>query len=698
MKLVRSIVSKIGFAESKQTDFSDGIHFIFGKNNSGKTLISKSFIDTLYPEHPSLVDTDAWDTMFATFTLQSSQTKVDIQRKGNKEIKIFEIAADGSTIKEEALPLSDASRGSFPVNFLDRLHVLFSKDAFATISYIPSPLDTQYYSKDFSENMKEILLLDSSLYYCAFTRLFGDKIHNTDNYNAHVIAEIQSKIKHCKTKLDLMELKEQKQKKQHAEIQEINEKIASYSGEINELQKKIEACNRYIDTLSAIDTVTGQLQTVTSQITALEEKLDAIEKNTRLLATKYPQFRDFSSEKRNNIHMMQTIYRQIQAISEEIETIIFEQENKNHTLARNLLIINILFALGVLSVFLKPFAGIGAVHRWLLVSFLILIQISSIGYYLIYTMMHSFKKIVQPLQQQKEAYQIKLETLLNQNGIALDGITIDEIYEFLLQYFEEYNAYNEKQIDLMTMQKEIDDNTSIDILEDEKRKLNDTVTLLNEQLIALVKDIGVTIESAEHCMAVKASIQNEMDEKKSLIVSLQNKLSDIPEDGIDFDDEKNGILQEIAELEKELDTIHEKNRIINVIASSFNAAIQRYYNDRFDVLTVKIKTMIQDFTRNKFGKIDEEYIKKIITNSINTPNASLKYCIYVASIFALYELLRQELPHVHLPLIIDDPFVLMDEDAIVEFANQLQLWTENRQVIVFTHNSSIKKLCAVTEI
>lgn len=112
MRLLQSIVSKIGFAESKKTDFNDGIHCIFGKNNSGKTLISKSFIDTIYPENAPLVEKDAWDTMCATFTLQCGHTKVEIQRKGNKEIKLFEIASDGSIIKEEAFPLP-ASRGKF---------------------------------------------------------------------------------------------------------------------------------------------------------------------------------------------------------------------------------------------------------------------------------------------------------------------------------------------------------------------------------------------------------------------------------------------------------------------------------------------------------------------------------------------------------------------------------------------------------
>jgi uncharacterized protein YhaN len=696
VKLVRSIVSKIGFAESKQTDFNDGIHFIFGKNNSGKTLISKSFIDTMYPENPSLIDNDAWDTMFATFTIECSQAKVDIQRKGNKEVKIYEFALNGSSIKEDTFPLT-VNPWIFTVNCLHTLHGLFNKDAFSIISYIPSPLDTQYYSKDFSDSMKSVLLLDRSLYYCAFSRLFTDKINKTDNY-AHVLAEIQNKIKHCKTKLDLLQLKEQKQKKHRAEIQEVNEKIASYTSEINELKKKIESCNRYMDTLVAIDNVKKQIENVNDQIKALEEKIETIEKYTKLVATKYPQFKDFSSEKRNNIHTMQNIYRQIQAISEEIETVIFGQESKNHALARNLLIVNILLALGVLFVFLKPVFGITSVHRWLMVSLLILIQISSIGYYLIYVMMHSFKKIVLPLQQQKETYQIKLETLLNQNGISLDGITIDEIYEFLLQYFEEYNEYNEKQIDLLTIQKEIDESTSIDILEEEKRKLESNLKMLNEQLHALQEDIGMPIESSEHSMSIKLSMQNELDEKKALLVSLQNKLDTIPEEIIDFEDEKNGILQEIADLEKELKTIHEKDRLINIIIASFDTAMQRYYKDRFDILIGKIKIMLKDFIHNKFGKIDEEDIKKIITNSINTPNASLKYCVYVAAIFALYELLKQELPNIHLPLIIDDPFVLMDEEAMGEFIKTLQQWAGNRQVIVFTHNSNIKKSCAVTEI
>lgn len=697
MKLVRSIVSKIGFAERKQTDFNDGIHFIFGKNNSGKTLISKGFIDTVYPYKPSLIEDDGWDTMFATFTLEWSNTTIDIQRKGNKEIKVFEISSDGATAKEETFPLSENS-SNFSINHLNRLHVVFDKEAFSTLCYVPSPLDAQYYNRDFSGSMRKILLLDSSLYYCAFSKLFAGRIYNTDNYQEHVLSEIQNKIKHCKTKLDLLELKEQKQKKHRGEIQEINERIALYNNEIKSLEKKIESCNRYMDTLSAIQNVTQQLEVVNGQIKDLEEKIEMIEKYTRLITTKYPQFKDFTAEKRNNIHAMQNIYRQIQSISEEIETIIFNQESKNHTLARNLLIINIVLALGVLFVFLKPVIAISSVYRWLMISFLILFQISSIGYYLIYTIMHSFKKIVLPLQQQKETYQIKLETLLNQNDIVLDGITIDEIYEFLLQYFEEYNEYNEKQIDLLTIQKEVDDYTPMEQLEEEKKKLEDNITLLHNQLHSLAEEIGVAIESADHIQIVKTNLQNELDEKKALIVSLQAKLNDIPEEMVVFDDEKSAILQEIADLEKELNTINEKNRLINIIITSFNAAMERYYNDKFNVLTEKIKIMTQDITKNKFGKIDEEFIKKIITNTVEASNASLKYCVYITAIFALYELLQQELPHVHLPLIIDDPFVLMDEDAMAEFIVMLQQWASNRQVIVFTHNSNIKKMCAVSEL
>ncbi len=697
MKLVRSIVSKIGFAERKQTDFNDGIHFIFGKNNSGKTLISKSFIDTIYPYKPSMIEDDGWDTMFATFTLEWGNSTVDIQRKGNKEIKVFEITPDGVTAREEAFPLPFDS-SSFSINHLDKLYILFDKEAFSILCYIPSPLDVQYYSKDFSFGMRKILLLDSSMYYCAFSKLFAGRMSNPDNYQEHVQLEIRNKIKHCKTKLDLLELKEQKQKKHRAEVQEINEKIILYNHEIKSLTKKIECCNRYVDTLSAIQNVTQQLEVINKQIKDIEEKIEMIEKYTRLITTKYPQFKDFTTEKRNNIHVMQNIYRQIQSISEEIETIIFNQESKNHTLARNLLIINIVLALGVLLVFLNPVVGISSVYRWLMIVFLILFQISSIGYYLIYTIMHSFKKIVLPLQQQKEAYQIKLETLLNQNDIVLDGITVDEIYEFLLQYFEEYNEYNEKQIDLLTIQKEVDDHTPMELLEEEKKKLEDNITLLHNQLHSLEEEIGVAIESAEHLEMVKTNLQNELDEKKALIVTLQAKLNDIPEEILTFDDEKNGILQEIADLEKELNTMNKKNRLINIIITSFDAAMERYYKDKLSVLIEKIKTMTQDITKNKFGKIDEECIKKIITNTVEASNVSLKYCVYITAICALYQLLQQELPHVHLPLIIDDPFVLMDEDAMAEFIVMLQQWASNRQVIVFTHNSNIKKMCAVSEL
>ena len=133
MKLLRSVISKIGFAENKQVDFNNNIHFIYGKNNSGKTLIAKSFIDTLYPQEPSLIVADEWDTMFATFTIQSNLTNIAIQRKGNKEVKIF-TATDGDTrAKELSLQLPVVANSFSGDSYLKRLHDLFNKASFSLL-------------------------------------------------------------------------------------------------------------------------------------------------------------------------------------------------------------------------------------------------------------------------------------------------------------------------------------------------------------------------------------------------------------------------------------------------------------------------------------------------------------------------------------------------------------------------------------
>jgi len=700
VKLLRSVISKIGFAENKQVDFNNNIHFIYGKNNSGKTLIAKSFIDTLYPQEPSLIVADEWDTMFATFTIQSNLTNIAIQRKGNKEVKIF-TATDGDTrAKELSLQLPVVANSFSGDSHLERLHDLFNKDSFSLLSYIPSPLDNQYYAQNFSESIKSILLLDRSLYYCSFKKIFFPTANQSGNYYEHIADEIQDKIKHCKTKLDLIELKEQRQRKALAEIKALTDEITMHNEAIAIFQKKLKLLDEYIEILNAANNVAQQLQAVEQQIASLKEKLEKIKKYEKLIAAKYPQFKNFSQEKRNNIHAMQTIYRQIQSVSEEIETCMFNHETKNHKRARNLLIINVMFAFGILFLFLKPLFNAIALNRWLLLAILIGIQVVSAGYYIIYTMTHSINKLIAPLQQQKEEYQIKLETLLNQNNILLDSITIDEIYEFLLQYFEEYNEYNEKQVDLLTIQMEIDEQKSLADLEREKKEIESNYAFIKSQMDSFIQDIDYGhIETVEEAIAAKADIQHHCDEKKMMIQALQNKLKETPEEIADFNNEKLEVENEIHTLEKELYAIKEKKRVMTIVKDSFNDAVERFYHDALTVLTHTVKTMYPELTGDQFPHIDEEYIKKALYTSFDsTAPASVKYLLYVTVVFGLYTMLQQQLPRIQLPLIIDDPFVLMDEDAIYNFTEVMQQWAHSRQIIIFSHNSNIKKMYDVTEL
>ncbi len=70
-----------------------------------------------------------------------------------------------------------------------------------------------------------------------------------------------------------------------------------------------------------------------------------------------------------------------------------------------------------------------------------------------------------------------METLLNQNNILLDSITIDEVYEFLLQYFEEYNETMKNRLILLTIQMEIDEQKSLADLEQEKKEIESNYAL-----------------------------------------------------------------------------------------------------------------------------------------------------------------------------------------------------------------------------
>lgn len=56
--------------------------------------------------------------------------------------------------------------------------------------------------------------------------------------------------------------------------------------------------DEYIEILNTAKNVTQQLQAIEQQIASLNEKLEKTEKYEKLIAAKYPQFKNFSQEKK----------------------------------------------------------------------------------------------------------------------------------------------------------------------------------------------------------------------------------------------------------------------------------------------------------------------------------------------------------------------------------------------------------------
>ena len=288
-----------------------------------------------------------------------------------------------------------------------------------------------------------------------------------------------------------------------------------------------------------------------------------------------------------------------------------------------------------------------------------------------------------------------LYSILSENGITIEQNTPDNLYEFLLQYFEEYGFYSEQESDMREMEETIRDKSFFD---ESTKKLQ----LLKQELNAAINDEQLSrnhlfenYNGSSPDTEVPVVLKQIDIETKSLnaqIVKEKELLDQMEEDiscSVPVDDKSKDLSAQRLIIEKELLGQYKKSRISEYICTLLDEAVSKREQHLFKALSVKTVELLHRLTSNQYiTQINEDTVYGFITGRPTISfNTQISHMMTLCAKIALSDFLTLE--DIPLPLFIDAPSTYMDSQRIKILIEIAAEYSRKRQIVILTHDRNL---------
>jgi len=710
VRIKKCIATCPGVFQDKTIVLNDGITVVHGKNNAGKTLLSRAMIDAIFPFTSSpLLEGESWKNISIEIDTRFDNATYRFMRKDMNHCSINTVNDRGSILHSHKINNTGNS-------ISDIVHELQSKNGFVRLSdfyrnigfhgfiaagYLPSAVDLDNLPPVSRDSIDFLLLQDRSNYYAAYSAIqesysnrdISSKVHNELMNQTFKFERLH---KDTVKKLELMKINASKREKQQGELARYNEEIKSISSKIDAFSIRKNHISRILEACSRKNTLVQDIQNIQKKIKTGIEQEKEIAAREKELEKSYPQFRNFDQAKKNNIKHMQDRYREIRTINEKIENELFKRESRVRRVGSILAGINLLVLAAVVWLFLQTSLILSRDEKVIIIGSMIIMQLLSYISHIIYRYRLFHSSVIYNLEQQKQDLEQKLENILRANDIDMQNIDLEEIYEFLLQYFEEYGEFNEKQLDLYMLKKAHNEQYINSSLEEKKEALEADLQSLSGTIQEMANMAGIDAEilndeeslltMMDETIEKIDTLTSELTAKQKIADSISFNLQESP----DATNEQKQLEQQLDEYNEMLDTLTRRQKHVKYLLDLFDESIQNRMQIQMEQLVHTTASIFRELTGSSYSQpIDMNTIVNVMekNHTDSTRNVSFSHLLQLAIKCALHDFLVDS--GVSIPLILDDPLVFIDEDKIDAFGKIIEKTAQSRQVIVFTHSNAL---------
>ena len=396
------------------------------------------------------------------------------------------------------------------------------------------------------------------------------------------LKEKEEELSHLLKQKQLIEIKKMRKEKLQKEISSINRILTR-------LNKQLRAMQDYKDTLIEISDKIKLKEKLASKINSYKkEVLELREIKTRLnqlekeLKTEFPQFENNNE----NIADLEQVEKNFIALKEISSNINKQKNSRKKMRVKAFKIIGgitvfsitaIVFLLIQNEIFPIPFIGASA----LLLSITALL-ISSLK-----VKKYNSETLIEEQISQQEI----LSKSIGSSKFSFENYKTEELYEFLLQYFDDFVKFNEVHSEIKILKDQL---ASKPELKDAEKKLNSRIS----EFDAIEKDISSKLLSLDQSILATSGIENialSLSEINELIISIEEEITQeesirekIEHDITDYDKKDNSgtsFEAQILETEEAIKNIDEEKNAIKYMHEITMESAKNWTNIKLEALS-----------------------------------------------------------------------------------------------------------------
>lgn len=704
MRFIKLLAIKPGLLENLNIEFDPGVNIISGKNGSGKSFIARAMTDSLWRNFSTknFIQNESWEDFYIETSVAISSKKYKFTSNSNKSFLIKSIVENGmeeDILQAGAKELSgEKTLRPELLNVSPELLEFYSLVDFCTFensSFIPSTSDMDDQKSLNYEFLKKILLYDVSNYYNLSTNL--KKIYNKeDNKYGRLSVEINKQellLKNIKKKIEIIGIKNSRTQKLVREKNQLNDEKASFIKSLSILTSQKEILISILDNIEKIETLNSHLEKIKKEVVKEREIIKSVANIEKEINSLLPQFSKIDEIAIENLDKIQTIFIEMRNINEKIDTIENENRQREKLINRTSIAVNLAAAASIASILVYStpvFSNIKA-----LASILGFCALFTPGL-LFYNYKNSKKEKLASLKQERSGLEIKLNSLLISGNINMDNFDLNELYELLLKYFEDYVEYTDRLDELNALKNSLKNKQYLSEIEDKLNKLKAEEDSYKKEIsrnIRLLDSIKESDIEKDKIVDLIKNIESQMEMiteqiafKENVIIKVNEEMESNPEDSREGTD----LIEEQIKVEQIVEKLTSNRNAIFFVTDIIEEAVKNRETKQIEKLVDISFDKFHFLTGNHYiTRIDTDLIHDMITGrAVNETNPAILHALLLSIKFSLTDFFIDE--KISLPLIIDDPFQFMDEERTMKLKEQITEISDRRQVIIFTHHKDKK--------
>jgi energy-coupling factor transporter ATP-binding protein EcfA2 len=701
VRITRCIAERSGIFHNREIEFSPGITVIYGTNGSGKSLLASALIDLVWENIHGSANPQLWNNFFLSASLEIDNNEYIFERNA---LSSFLIKEKGSGFENELLSFHSAGSGNSNTGSSDPLPYLassvigrylrrYSSETFRVSSFLNSPLDGAVSIS--YDSLRKYFTDDATFFNHAFDS-FTHSDNETINHSSlrtftETILDHESELKKIDKEIQIINLSASRAQKLGEEIRQTDSEINNLRITKNDLEGIRERLLKIQSTDDEQKIIEQRISSIEEEISSEKFKISSFKKAKDSLQKIFPKFTNFTETQKENLLRIQQTYRKIKDAHDDLERALSRRERYKKSFHNLSLFCGSLFLVSSAVLYGSQIRLLTSHTRFIietaLASGFIILEITA---FLAYRS-RSAKIPVKDFKEAMETHEIELKNILRENSVIIEGLSAHETFEFLLQYFEEYGSFSEQDDETQKLEDSLQDDQYFGEKNSELKKLKKQFSE-TESSIQKERDEIRGLPSSE-----------ESDDIQSILLSIIKQINTVDENIEQLDDMRLKLTTEIdrgetpvddLELFKKREAIEARLRkfyslekTLTFAVSLMNETIERREKRMLNQCITNALTLFHELSAKRhLTVIGEDILRDFLTSSTAHQNASVGHMLLLSVKLALTRFMEEE--NAVVPLILDEPTAYMDGERIKKFIEIIREFSEKRQIIIFTHDSS----------